>query len=127
MKKGQSFSDERVRHLKTLMIRGADPVALARLEGVSANTLWRMKKGETYNHVRVEGEDSMRAPINLPDYDPTHRGEVNDRALSIPLPANNPDWDADAMLARIMAGKPSPVEGIPDDIAEQARRYGAKF
>ena len=69
---GQVFTEERVKWLKMALLEGAHPVALARVLGVSANTIRRIRDGETYNWVVVPGEDRMRVPIVLED---RHRPE----------------------------------------------------
>lgn len=79
------FTDERVREIKLSLLRGSDPVSLARLERCSASTIRRIRDGETYNHVVVEGEDAMRKPLRIVEYDPKSVKTVEEaRAVIVP-------------------------------------------
>ena len=60
----QPFSHAQATEIKKALIKGVHPTALARVYRCSTETIRRMKRGETYNHVVVEGEDSMRPPID---------------------------------------------------------------
>lgn len=67
MKQGEKLSDAKVKWLKERLCEGWSTLALARMEGLSEQTVWRIKTGRTYNHVgaAVVGEDVLlgRAPI----------------------------------------------------------------
>lgn len=61
----QIFSDEQVREIKMNLVAGVGLVALARRWGCSTETIGRMKRGLTYRHVKVLGEEKLRPPIRL--------------------------------------------------------------
>jgi hypothetical protein len=69
MKQGEKLSDAKVKWLKERLCEGWSTLALARMEGLSEQTVWRIKTGRTYNHVgaAVVGEDVLlgRAPITF--------------------------------------------------------------
>jgi hypothetical protein len=56
MQPGEKFSDAEVRKIKGELLAGTHHLSIAIAYGVSENTIWRMKTGRTYNHVKVEGE-----------------------------------------------------------------------
>jgi hypothetical protein len=60
MQPGEKFSDAEVRKIKAELMAGTHHLSIAIAYGVSENTIWRMKTGRTYNHVKVEGEEAMR-------------------------------------------------------------------
>lgn len=100
MKPGQKFSRQRVVALKQAMLMGASDTALARIEKVAANTIRRMRLGETYADVVVEGEESLRPAIDI-----SYVGEgeqVDRRIVARPVPLV-PDDEIAAMEARLLA------------------------
>jgi hypothetical protein len=124
MRAGDKFTDQRVRYIKQALMRGADPRAIARIERVSANTIRRIRDGETYNHVVVEGEDSMRRPLDIQGYEPLGVQARNENGLAMPVP------EVDAGLAEMLgakmmerqaanAGLPRAPEAQVEETAEQ--------
>lgn len=106
MRPGEKFSDERVRLIKRLLARGSDPVAIARIERVNANTIRRILRGESYNAVSEPEFDAwiaQRRPVDL-GYDPAqgvaHVSVSEGMSPHVNLP--EPDLDADAMLESLM-------------------------
>lgn len=91
----EKFTEARVVQIKQALMRGTDPVLIARIEGVSANTIRRIAKGETYNHVRVVGEERIpgRAPMTIVDYHPTGQGVVTP---AVYLPEVSPEVVAES-------------------------------
>lgn len=65
MKQGQRFGDDTVRWIKESLLSGTHPRAIARHLGVSLITVQRIKDGDTYTGVRVEGEEGLRPKLVL--------------------------------------------------------------
>jgi transposase-like protein len=59
----RAFSDEEARMVKENLVRGVTVAAIAQYYGVSVETISKIKRGLTYTHVRVEGEEQLR-PAN---------------------------------------------------------------
>ncbi len=129
MKQGQKFSRQRVVMLKKEMLRGTPDVVLARMERVSANTIRRMRLGETYADVVVEGEESLRPPIDVFYVQDGEQLEV--RALPRAVLAK-PDEELAAFEARILehqrvVSERKVPEGAEteEEVRERARLFGA--
>jgi hypothetical protein len=129
MQPGQRFSEAKVRAIKQALMRGVHPRVLARLEGVSANTMWRIKNGETYNHVKVEGEDAMRPPLDFVDYKPEgEQFEVRRDVMPLP-PATMSDEEAEAMAQRLIHGnvplgdRDKRLAEMDEETRERAKRF----
>ena len=59
----RGLGDERVRGIKRDLIEGMTVSMVARREGVSGETISRIRRGLTYQHVEVEGEEGLRVPM----------------------------------------------------------------
>jgi hypothetical protein len=57
------FPDRLVREIKMNLVLGVPCSVLARKYGCGEETIGRMKRGTTYAHVRVEGEERLRPAI----------------------------------------------------------------
>lgn len=124
MRPGDKFTDQRVRYIKQALMRGADPRAIARIERVSANTIRRIRDGETYNHVVVEGEDTMRRPLDIVGYAPEGEQAKYENGLKMPVPEVEDGVAEDLgqrMLLRqgMLNGLPKSVETPVGETAEQ--------
>lgn len=67
----KAFNDETVRAVKANLVKGVTVSAIARAYGVSTETISRIRRGLTYVHVRVEGEEKLRPPVELVAADAT--------------------------------------------------------
>lgn len=56
---------EQVVHIKKCLLEGFLPVEIAHVYGVGKETIARIKRGETWAHIRVEGEEVMQRPNRL--------------------------------------------------------------
>lgn len=70
MKQGEKFSDARVRAIKLALMRGTHPRAIARAEECNLNTIIRIRDGDTYAHVKVAGESTLRPELVVGEYVP---------------------------------------------------------
>lgn len=128
MKQGQKFSRQRVVMLKKEMLRGTPDVVLARMERVSANTIRRMRLGETYGDVVVEGEESLRPPIDVHYVQDGEQIEQRTLPRAVLL---KPDEELDAFEARILEHQarvlakkaPEKLETAPE-VLEKAKQFG---
>jgi len=127
----QGFTDEEARWVKEQLIAGAHPTALARVYGVSAETIKRIRRGETYNHVRVEGEEALR-PVIVPVDMSTAPQRVQSR-MNVPIRGMSEEEIAES-AARVMGLAPKvPVKGfqgldtteMSEELRAQARIFGA--
>lgn len=62
---GYVLSDEQVRNIKANMVQGVTLTALSRMYNVSTETLSRIRRGLTYKHIAVLGEDKLRPPVEM--------------------------------------------------------------
>lgn len=135
MRPGQKFSRHRVVELKQAMLLGAGDTALARIEKVAANTIRRMRLGETYADVVVEGEESLRPAIDI-SYVGTGE-QVAQRTVARPVEMV-PDDEIEAMGQRMMnrqermaeapkalAGKEPDASLTEEELKAKARQFGA--
>jgi hypothetical protein len=61
------LTEREVREVKRALVRGSHPTAIARILGRSAETIRRIMRGETWNHVQVEGEEGLRPALRYED------------------------------------------------------------
>lgn len=59
------FTDQQVREIKANLVLGVPCSALARRWGCGEETIGRIKRGLTYRHVRVLGEEKLRPEVAL--------------------------------------------------------------
>lgn len=62
---GYSLSDEQVRNIKANMVQGVTLSALSRTYDVSVETLSRIRRGLTYKHIKVLGEEALRPGVEV--------------------------------------------------------------
>ena len=87
MKQGEKLTDSAVRWAKQSLIAGSHPRAVARTLRVSLNTVIRMRDGDTYVHVVVPGEESLRPQLAWAEEPP--RDVVVGKEPKFALPPRN--------------------------------------
>lgn len=93
----QSIPEEKVRRAKQMLLEGKSPLYIARLLDCNVETIRRYKRGESRVRVVVEGEESLRSPIDLD-------AELEAiKAAPTPSPAES-IAGAEGSLARLLAG-----------------------
>lgn len=99
MKAGERFSVETVKGIKRMMLRGARDIPIARLMKCSANTIRRIRSGETYGWIVVEGEEMLRPKIEGVEYDP-FEPEVEERSMrvAVAMPTDEEIEETERML-----------------------------
>jgi hypothetical protein len=135
VKPGQKFARHRVIELKKAMLMGASDTALARIEKVAANTIRRIRLGETYADVVVEGEEALRPVIDI-TYVPTGP-QVEQRTVVRPVELV-PNDELAEMEARVLAhqekveqareavrAKDPKEELSEEEVRAKARLFGA--
>lgn len=87
-----ALTDEQVREIKANLVLGVTVSALARRWDVSAETISRIRRGLTYKHVVVKGEEGLRPEVRVEA--PTERFVAVHSGIS--------DEDAAASLEKLM-------------------------
>ncbi len=75
----KSLAPNQVRHIKSLLMAGYTAASVARFYGLSAETVRRIGRGESWNSVTIEGEDEARAKNR------GHIGRVFERQDLLPV------------------------------------------
>lgn len=75
----ERFTDEQAREIKINLLAGVGISTLARRWNTSAETISKMKRGLTYRHVKVAGEERLRPEIEVVGLD--HK--VREKAFSM--------------------------------------------
>src|SRR5439155_24135221 len=65
MNPGEKLPDDAVRWAKRQLLAKTSQETVARALRVSVNTIGRIKRGVTYQHVVVEGEERLRKPLEV--------------------------------------------------------------
>lgn len=60
-----ALSDEQVRLIKANLVLGVTCAALARAYDVGEETIGRIRRGLTYRHVKVAGEEALRPEVKM--------------------------------------------------------------
>lgn len=133
----QGFTVSQVIAIKRALISGAPITALARWYKVSAETIRRIKRGETYNHIDVAGEDSLRPTIILTEFDP---GDGSPVPMVLPAGRVTMSDEEAELRTREMeeslgikvkpTDEPKPTEGSPvrrAEIAPEVQSEADKF
>lgn len=132
VKQGEKFTDERVRWVKGQLVEGVHPRALARFLRVSLNTVLRIKNGETYLHVQVEGEEMLRPGLAYMKVDVggLDEGSGIKRPVATSMVSTITEEEVDEMEKRLLVfqgevdakGGPKALEGVSPEVAAQAKR-----
>lgn len=129
MKRGEMFSDLAVRGIKEALLRGTHPKALARLHHCGPGTIIRIRDGETYKHVKVEGEEMFWKELDFIGADGPGVGELAGRKLPVVVEKTERELDEMAeeslRLLGIGVGQDTGPAGAPtvaaDPLEAQAR------
>ncbi len=129
MKKGDRLSDATVRWAKKALLAGSSPRAVARHLGCGLITVIRMRDGDTYAGVRVEGEEALRPQVEVVDGPPPELALRKDGAeLVLPELSEERQREMERELERVFGirasgGTPEPVDPVQ---AEADRMLGRR-
>ena len=123
VKKGEKFSDETVRHIKERLLIGDHPKVLARMLGCTPGTIYRIRDGEMYKHVRVLGEEALWPKLIEVEVAET-KGEIIGRHIDRVLPeiSDAEMREHEDALERVMkTGRYAERAKTPEELAVEAR------
>lgn len=139
----EGFTVSQVMAIKRALIGGAHVTALARWYKCSAETIRRIKRGETYNHIEVEGEECLRPPIALMEFNPgdgtreplplpagrramsDEQAEAETRRMEIAMGLRKPDEPEAVALVEVTPPKPAGSGGA--EVSPEVREQASKF